>query len=250
MATRWTGASATILGALGETGSLAYGINNSGKVVGWSNTPVNYGVNAAHAVLWSGASVFDLGTQGGTYGEGNTLHSFASDINNSGQIAGYAIKTSNAPYEAALWDGASFRYLGALTGAVSFANALNDNGQVVGYYGTPIDGIWHAALWDGADTFDLNDLLDASVVNAGWVLTNATAINDNGWIVGDAVNSISGDRRAFLMAPVPEPETYGMLLAGLVVIGGVATKRSRIMQFCSHKIPAIRPTNLHCTYSS
>jgi hypothetical protein len=50
-------------------------------------------------------------------------------------------------------------------------------------------------------------------------------INDHGWIVGDAYNSETQQTRAFLLTPVPEPETYAMLLFGLGLMGIVARRK-------------------------
>jgi len=52
----------------------------------------------------------------------------------------------------------------------------------------------------------LNGFLDASAVSTGWVLMRANSINDNGWIAGEAHNSISNVDQAFLLTPVPQPE--------------------------------------------
>lgn len=52
-----------------------------------------------------------------------------------------------------------------------------------------------------------------------------TGINNNDWIVGDAFNSVTGITTAYLLAPVPEPEIYAMLFAGLGVVGFVAARR-------------------------
>ena len=74
---------------------------------------------------------------------------------------------------------------------------------------------------------DLNSFLDASMANAGWVLERAYDINDNGWIVGDARIGQSGENHAFLLAPIPEPETYALMLAGLVLVGFIARPAGR-----------------------
>ena len=42
-------------------------------------------------------------------------------------------------------------------------------------------------------------------------------INNLGQISG--TGTINGATRAFLLTPVPEPETYAMMLAGLSVLG-------------------------------
>ena len=65
------------LGTLGGSRSDAQAINDSGEIVGGSETPS--GDN--HAFLYSGGRMRDLGTLGGS-------SSYASGINNSGQIVG------------------------------------------------------------------------------------------------------------------------------------------------------------------
>lgn len=81
-ATFWSGgiADAPIdLGTFGGDESWAYGLNNSGDVVGWAEfAEGNY-----HAFIWDGDSKFDLGTLGG-------LFSAAYGINDSGTVVGYA----------------------------------------------------------------------------------------------------------------------------------------------------------------
>src|SRR5437764_608697 len=70
----------TDLGTLGRNYSAAYGINASGKVVGWSSLS---GDTVGHAALWSAGNsvnIQDLGTLGET--------SVAYAINASGQVAG------------------------------------------------------------------------------------------------------------------------------------------------------------------
>ncbi|MFZ1545620.1 MAG: PEP-CTERM sorting domain-containing protein [Candidatus Nitrotoga sp.] len=81
----------------------------------------------------------------------------------------------------------------------------------------------HATLWNGTTATDLNSFLDAATISAGWELATADDINDNGWIVGIALNKLTGVRHGYLLsdtiAAVPEPATYTMLLAGLGLLG-------------------------------
>ena len=89
------------------------------------------------------------------------------------------------------------------------------------------DGSQHATFWDGTTLIDLNSFLDPALTSAGWVLKEAAGINDHGAIVGTAVNNLLGitDGHAFLLSPVPEPETYAMLLAGLGLMGAMVRRR-------------------------
>ena len=213
----WNGATPTDLGTLGGAYGSAAAINASGQVVGWSNTTT--GGNAYRATLWNGASVTNLGTLGG-------VHSQATAINDAGQIAGWAFTAGNAQH-ATLWNGTTATDLGTLGGTYSVANAINASGHVAGFSWVTGDAAQHATLWSGTTVIDLNSFLDASTVNAGWVLRSANGINDDGWIVGEAYNQRNGVQHAFLLsvAAVPEPEAYAMLLAGLGLIGCTARRR-------------------------
>ena len=211
----WNGATATDLGTLGGSHSTANGINDSGQVVGWSEMS---GDVTRHAFLWNSGTLTDLGTLGGSW-------SYASAINSSGQVAGWANTSGDVNYRATVWNGTTATALGTLGGDYSSATAINGSGQVVGW--AQIAGNQqHAALWNGTTAIDLNSFLDASTRNAGWVLTEAYGINDQGSIVGVTRNPFTGQQTAYVLAAVPEPETYAMLLAGLGLIGVVSRRRS------------------------
>ena len=216
-ATIWNGSTPTDLGTLGR-GSWANGINDSGQVVGSSHYTL--GDSATHATIWNGTTPTDLGTLGGSYSE-------ATGINNAGQVVGWSDYDVTAfNYHATIWNGTTPTDLGTLGGGVSWANGINDSGQVVGssHY-TLGDSAGHATIWNGTTLTDLNDFLSVSEVNEGWVLDEANGINDNGWIVGGAHNTITGEQHAFLLTPVPEPETYAMFMAGLGLMGFIARRR-------------------------
>jgi hypothetical protein len=97
---------------------------------------------------------------------------------------------------------------------------------VVGYSGTlGYTGPQHATIWNGTTPTDLNNFLGTNEVGAGWLLERAVAINDNGWIVGNAMNLHTGVEHAFLLTPVPEPETYALFMSGLGLMGFIARRR-------------------------
>jgi probable HAF family extracellular repeat protein len=119
------------LGGLpGSTSSIAYGINNSGQIVG---TSVFDGFDVA--TEWSGGGVIDLGSLPGSLG------SVALSISNTGQIVGYSQFDPYGPTAPGLtiateWSGGtggSIVNLGGLTGSnSSVAYGINDSGQAVG----------------------------------------------------------------------------------------------------------------------
>ena len=89
-----------------------------------------------------------------------------------------------------------------------------------------------------AGTYDHTfDMTLASSYNAPFVTANGgingaflaliTGLNEGNAYANIHTSSFpSGEIRGFLhAAPVPEPETYGMLLAGLAIIGAVARRR-------------------------
>jgi uncharacterized membrane protein len=143
------------------------------------------------------------------------------DINNAGQVLGVLVNDAlleqvflTAPNGGPLTligtpgdnnDPAGLNILGQIVGTASFA------GEIDGYVTGP----------GGSGLTDLDAL--AAVVNAGWTDLSPVAINDVGQIAGTGL--INGQQRAFLLTPVPEPETYALLLAGFGLLG-LLRKRS------------------------
>jgi PEP-CTERM motif len=122
--------------------------------------------------------------------------------------------------------------LGNLGGTFSSTYTINNIERVTGWALNAGNTATHATLWNGSAAIDLNSLLDAGTVNAGWELTMAWGINDKSWIVGDAYNRFTDQYHGFLLseipdpaAAVPEPEIYAMLLAGLGLLGFTARHR-------------------------
>lgn len=217
-ATLWNGTTPTDLGA----NSAAFAINNTGQIAGNRNSSGVLGAAGTHATIWNGATPTDLGTLGGSKSE-------AYDINDSGLVVGYSYTSGDAEMHGTLWNGAGPIDLGTLGGTFSTAVSINNSGMIVGYSRTINNSSVHATLWDGSEIIDLNSLLDASVIDDGWLLETAYGINDNGWIVGMGRNSITGDVfRAFLLKPtdIPTPPTLFLFVTGLLGLIGMARKQS------------------------
>lgn len=218
-ATLWSAGDSTYLGSLGGL-SIASDINNSGKIVGnyFVGNSYERGNPIRHATMWYENSITDLGTLGGT-------NSYAVAINDFGLIVGTSDTNNDTTAHATLWNGSTIKDLGKLTGSKSSnANGINNVGQIVGESFSYDSNTNFATMWYGDSIINLNSLLDSDVVSAGWVLSEANDINDYGQIIGNAFNHKTGQIRAFMLTPVPEPESYAMMFVGLALVGA-ATNR-------------------------
>lgn len=239
----WKNGVMTDLGVLFAGGnSFAYGINESGSIVGRSDNVTGGGTSA---FLWQNGVMSPLGVNG-VLGD-------ALAINNPGQIVGYYYQVDGGHYyqtaciwengvvadlgsgqaygindmgqvighsgwQASLWKNGSQKNLGLLGGSQSMAFAINNHGQAVGWSDIAEDEE-HAFFWEDGVITDLNDLIDPS---SGWELLVGNDINDNGQIVGLGI--LNGEHRAFLASPVPIPSAILLLGTGLIGLVGIRRK--------------------------
>jgi probable HAF family extracellular repeat protein len=236
---RWTAGQIEILPELPRTAAgnmhfvemypqRALAINEAGDTVGYSNDL---------AALWqANGEVVDLQVSTppvpstrthmtcppGAYCLINTLvqpnwdseSSRASAINDLGMIAGMSS------------DG---NFLITSEGVVRLDNFvptdLNNNGWIVGYGApdiadSPSGRI--AKLWPpDAGALVLDQLIPSE---SGWSIFDAAGINDQGQIAATGLRD--GVTHALLLTPVPEPEAYAMMLAGLVLVA-FAVRRTK-----------------------
>ncbi len=172
------------------------GINAGGYTVGYK---YRYGLSTYSAILIDpNVTVNDLSdvvylpTYGGR----------AADINDNNMIAGTT--ANNTRVTPVIYSRAFIYDYDALTdnltllpvlegGLHSHAYDINENNEVVGYSESATGN--HAVIWNGAGgVTDLHTLMSAE----GWVLTSATAINDNGDIVG--TGTLNGAVHGFVLS--------------------------------------------------
>jgi probable HAF family extracellular repeat protein len=181
----------TDLGTLGTAGggSEAVGINNRCQVVGQSTEPGGTSDFMSVAFLWEGGTMTQLDTGGES--------SFASDINDNGQISGWVFNRPDGNPHAMRIDAAGWHDLGTLGGRESRATAIDERGRVVGWASTG-KGTEHAFLWQDGAMADLGTLGGYGNSDLRDPESIATDINDRAEIVGYSYTDVAQQRHAFL----------------------------------------------------
>lgn len=179
----------------GDPDSAATAINDLGQVVGISGICQNAVGNqsATHAVFWENGQPINMGNLG------STAWNTPVALNNHGQVVGFANNTSSDP-QGFLWSKAKgmqpLPYIGDDNQGVAYD--INETGQIVGISegGTEPYGM-RAFLYENGQMNDLNSLV---VGDSSLYLLLAQGINDQGEIVGTAVNP-DGQQVGFLAVP-------------------------------------------------
>ncbi|GAA4554604.1 hypothetical protein [Amycolatopsis samaneae] len=192
--TAWTvnGSTITRLPFLpGGAQARARAVNNAGLVVGGSAVSAS----VVSAAAWQHGRVRDLGVlPGGNFAE-------AVAVNSAGVAVGVSNNTPSGEgvsQRAVRFSGGTVTDLNIPgTGPIanSTANDINDSGVIVG--ALPSGGAY--VYRDGTAT-DLNTLVPAGT---GFHITNATAINNKGAIVGTAQKGFGGRTFGVLLTPAP-----------------------------------------------
>jgi len=217
------GPSITDLGTLGGWYSVATSINAVGTIAGWSTTIAGSGSDSMRPFVYENGIMKNLGTLGG---DGWTGTGSASALNDSGVVVGNSwLKNSFGHYvqHAFAYTDGKLIDIGTLApeyfAAGSQALDINSNGQIVGTSSVAPNSKSHAFLFSDGVMKDLNSLVQID----GWEISSAESINDSGQIT--AIGWFGGEAHAVLLSPVPEPETYAMMLAGLGLVGFAARRR-------------------------
>lgn len=188
-AVKWQDGNISDLGTLGGRFSQANSINKYGVIAGWSED-ANQG--SMHATIWNGDQIIIM--------HSNYSHSLAKDINDNGVVVG-AVSGEHVNPMASVWVDQRETVLSTGDSLWSRANAVNNMEQIVGYVRYANEELQHASLWlnKSSTAIDLNDFIDPAMREASWVLTDARDINEQGDIVGTALNTLTYQSHAYLL---------------------------------------------------
>ncbi len=185
----FTFATVDVPGAQG--GTSVQGINDLGQLAGWyilANPAGTIGADPyPQAFVSTNGTITTIGPNGLPYGQ----NSYATGINNVGQVVGHSGHYEDTA-RGFLYQGGTFTEIDAPgNNAFTQASGINDFGQVVGSYLPFSAGTGAGFLWTSKGTFQTITYPDAAT-------TTASGINDWGQIVGNYVTSASSNSHGFL----------------------------------------------------
>jgi uncharacterized repeat protein (TIGR01451 family) len=193
----YNGANATVITQTTPSGCFfltAFGINDSGRIVGQGIDPNNAARNVGIVYDMGNPAAFEVGALPGANG------ALAFAVGNGGHVVGSSMMNqgSGMPF---IWSSATGMVAIPLAAGTSQGSArgVNSAGWVVGQDSSAFSIPF---LWDGTTTYRLADLLPAG---SGWDLatntsSSALGISDSGVIVGTGVHN--GETHAYAMVPV------------------------------------------------
>src|SRR6266566_815838 len=197
----YSSGSATIITQTTTNGSYfltAFGINDSGRVVGQGIDPTNAARNVGIVYDIGQSTAFEVGALPGFNG------ALAFGVSNTGYVVGSSMlnQGSGLPF---IWsDQGGMVAIPLATGtSEGSARAVNSAGWVVGNDSSAFSIPF---LYDGTNTYRLADLIPPG---SGWDLSmntssSADGISENGVIVGTGVHN--GETHAYAMVPAaPSP---------------------------------------------
>lgn len=224
----YSGGNAAVITQTTSNGSFfltAFGVNDSGRVVGQGIDPTNAARNVGIVYDIGSGSAFEVGALPGANG------ALAFGVGNAGHVVGSSMlnQGSGQPF---IWSQAAGMTAIPLASGTTqgSARAVNSAGWAVGtgsgQFAVPF-------LYDGTATYRLADLIPAGT---GWDLSmntssSALGISDNNIIVGTGV--YNGQIRAYAMIPVTN-----VSLGGRILTASGAGIRNAVVTLSGGNLPA------------
>ncbi len=224
----YSGGNAAVITQTTSNGSFfltAFGINDSGRIVGQGIDPTNAARNVGIVYDIGSGSAFEVGALSGANG------ALAFAVGNAGHVVGSSMlnQGSGQPF---IWSQAAGMTAIPLASGTTqgSARAVNSAGWAVGtgsgQFAVPF-------LYDGTATYRLADLIPAGT---GWDLSmntssSALGISDGNVIVGTGV--YNGQIRAYAMVPVTN-----VSLGGRILTANGAGIRNAIVTLSGGNLPA------------
>jgi probable HAF family extracellular repeat protein len=228
---RWTQASGPVsLGTLAgpSNQNTATGVSADGAVVvGMSRT-----ATGRNAFRWtSGGGMQPLGNLPGAGSGGGELYTYPFAVSANGlTVVGEGSSTNGL--EAFRWtSGGGMVGLGDLPGSHFFSSAqdVSADGSIIIGHGTTVNGS-EAVRWH--PVFGIQRISDLLVANglgasiAGWRLSDATAISDDGQTIAGYGDGPAGTQGWVAVIPVPEPSTFALAGAAAVALFTIARRHA------------------------
>lgn len=228
----YSGATATVVTQTTSNGSFfvtAFGVNDSGRVVGNGIDPSNPARNVGMVFDIGSTAAIEVGALPGMNG------ALAFGVSNAGHVVGSSMMNqgSGAPF---IWTQAGGMVAipfptGTTQGS---ARAVNSSGWAVG---TASSAFAIPFFYDGTSTYRLADLIPAGT---GWDLSmntssSALGISDTGVIFGTGV--LNGQVRAYAMVPVS-----AVSVSGRVLTSGGLPIRNAVLTITGNNLPVLVQT--------
>lgn len=192
----YNGGSATVITQTTTTGCFfvtAFGINDSGRIVGFGIDPNNAARNVGIVYDIGSANAFEVGALPGLNG------ALAFGVSNNGHVVGSSMLNQGSGTPFIYSDALGIQPIPLAAGtSQGSARAVNSAGWVVGQDSSAFSIPF---LWDGTTTYRIADLLPPG---SGWDLdmntsSSALGISDNGVIVGTGLHN--GETHAYALVP-------------------------------------------------